>query len=478
MAIYDFFLSRNNGPTLANYIGHKGRLFYDDATGEIRISNGVTPGGLPIPISIATTSTVGGIKPGAGFLVSNTGTLTLNAGPSFYLDGSNVFRLRPGTADLIGGIKAGEGVNIASDGTLAINLDDVEAFSFSDFTATVGEYTDETEYALLSVVKADEDIVIASNGTGSVCVVGTFHVHATDGSVTGSLENGPVFTISADGQVKMYVPDVDTAEGAIEIIGSSTGGSVTPGQPGTMLHITGQPSEQTRVYIDGNGNYASIIGRRWNGTISGGRTQVLAGEDILRINATAQTDTEMPGVAAAQIRFRASENHTDTAQGSTIEFLVTRNGTSATLRETGLIIDNTGIEIPGPDSGVVFNGNTSGTIRLQPAAIAGTNTITLPAATGSTVIAAADNTVTGVLAGTLSIDPDTINKNSSSTQTFALTGLTTNHKVVIMPQAALPNDLVITAAWASAVNTLSIQFKNFGGGVDPDAFDIAYWAWI
>jgi hypothetical protein len=45
MAIYDFFLSRNNNSTVADYIGHTGRLFFDPAERVLRISDGTTAGG-------------------------------------------------------------------------------------------------------------------------------------------------------------------------------------------------------------------------------------------------------------------------------------------------------------------------------------------------------------------------------------------------------------------------------------------------
>jgi hypothetical protein len=130
----------------ATYVGTYGTIFYDEDTGELRRSDGVTPGGTPIPLTIATSTTAGAVKPGAGFTVTAGGTLGLNAGPSFYLDEEDVFRLRPGSADLIGGIKAGPGVVIDSEGTLFIDSEGLE-FSFGDFTATVGTYTDSTEYA-------------------------------------------------------------------------------------------------------------------------------------------------------------------------------------------------------------------------------------------------------------------------------------------------------------------------------------------
>ena len=225
MAIYDFFLSRNNAATITaeNYVGHVGRLFYDDTTGVIKLSDGVTPGGLDIPYTIASST-------------------------------------------VIGGIKAGPGVVIDSEGTLFIDSEGLE-FSFGDFTATVGTYTDSTEYALLSSVKADEDVVIASNSTGSVKVVGAFEIHATNGTVTGSLETEPFFKIKEDGQVRILVPLADTQEGGMEIIGSDLGTSLLPGIAGTMLHLTGNADLPTRVYHDTLGEYSSYVFRRYNGSV-------------------------------------------------------------------------------------------------------------------------------------------------------------------------------------------------------------------
>jgi hypothetical protein len=143
------------------------------------------------------------------------------------------------------------------------------------------------------------------------------------------------------------------------------------------------------------------------------------------------------------------------------------------------VIKGTGIELPTAGTTIKLSGSTSGTITLQATATAGTNTITLPAATGSTVIAAAANTVTGVLAGTISIDPASVAGTTSSTQTFTLTGLTTNHKVVITSGTALNSGLVIQAAWASALNTISIEFRNTTNqAIDANTTTIQYFAWV
>lgn len=396
MAIFDFFLSRNNGPTVANYVGHNGRLFYDSDEKVLRVADGVTPGGFPI----TPTTLVSSVEPivaAEGQLWYNPSTYELWA----YHDGNFEPTIDLATETKIGGVKLGPGVTTNEAGQIIIDSTGLD-FSFGDFAAVtetypVGHPKEGEDYAILQTINDDEDAVLASNGLGGVKVVGNFQIYAPDGTVNGALVIPPVFTVGNDGQVKILVPDTDTTEGAVEIIGSSAGESIAPGQPGTMLHLTGQINQQCRFYMDGNGNYASIVGRRWNGTISGGRTQVLAGEDVLRINATAQTDATMPGVALAQISFTALENQTASAQGSSITLTVTPVGSAASSRVDALVVKSTGIELPVAGSTVKLLGSISGTITLQATATAGTNTITLPAVTGTVVTTGDTGSVTNTM---------------------------------------------------------------------------------
>jgi len=452
MAIYDFFLSRNGSPvTQATYVGHEGRLFYDSATGEIRISDGVTLGGLSIPITLATSSTAGSIKPGAGFTIGEGGTLTLNAGPSFFLDENNIFRLRAGTEDQIGGVKSGNGIVIASDGTINLDTEGL-SFVFGDFFASTPE-VDGADVAALSSVNEDQEIVLASNGTGGISVVGRFNVYAANGGIAGALAEEPYFRILEDGQVRILVPLADTQEGGVEIIGSELGTALTPGIAGTMLHLTGNADLPTRVYHDTLGDYSSYVFRRYNGSVIT-PTAVLANQDIGRINWTAATSTGMGNVALAQIRVTALEDQTPTAQGSSITFTVTPIGSAATNR-----VDVATITTADGVSATKFTGPLTGNADT---------------ATTATNLAAA----TSILAGSLSVDPPNTGKNGSVVGTYTISGLTTNHKVIVMPQAALPNNFNIGGAWASATNTLSINFQTYAGGIDAAAFTLAYFAWV
>jgi hypothetical protein len=145
------------------YVGTAGTLFYDEDNGALRISDGVTPGGSLISYPIASSSQIGGIKLGPGIDLNNEGQIVIDS----------------------------EGLD----------------FNFGDFEAITGFYSDSTAYALLSSKNVDEDIVIASNGAGSVKAVGQFDIYKTNGSVTASLEDyEPFFRVKDDGQVRMLVP--------------------------------------------------------------------------------------------------------------------------------------------------------------------------------------------------------------------------------------------------------------------------------
>lgn len=366
MAIYDLFLSRNNAAsTPQNYVGHTGRLFYDSDSGGLRISNGVTAGGLPMPLTVATTSIVGGIKPAAGFTVSPDGTLALNAGNMFELTEANVFVLKAATDAQIGGVKLGPGVTTNSEGQIIIDPAGLE-FSFGDFTSTVGTYAvghprAGDDYALLGSVNAEEDVIIASNGsTGVVKVIGDFSVRHTDGNLDDVLAEEPIFRVSADGQIQMLVPLADTTAGALEIIGNDTGTMFPPNQTGVLLHVTGNQGLVNRNYFDADDNYSLLAGRRYNGTAEA-PTAVLANQTLFRLVGQATTsDGTFKSFGPARISFYANEDQTPTAQGGRIGFDVTKNGFAADGGGTNTITAMSIDAQTGVTSTVGFVGNVTG----------------------------------------------------------------------------------------------------------------------
>jgi len=414
MAIYDFFLSRNGtNVTSSTYVGHRGRLFYDDSNRSIRLSDGSTPGGIPIPITVATATVTGGVKLGPG--------VTLNSEDQIVIDSSGL------------------------------------SFSFGDFSGLVGTYpaghpNEGEDYAILKAVNQDEDIVLASNGTGSIKVVGEFRVYPADGSINGALIEEPRFRATEDGQIRILVPTPDDLAGGVQIVGNQTGTQQDPVNQGILLHITGHDGIEARAYLDSIGGYAGFVGRRSNGT-SLNPTGVLANQEVSRYAANAFTsDQGYQATGIGQLRWYAAENITSSNKGGRAEFWVVPTGTNSAVKV--VTIDGNSLTMA---SGKSIVGNLTGT------------------ASTATNLAAASN----ILTGTITVDPASVAGSDSSVQTFTLTGATTNHKIVITSGTAFNSGLIITAAWISAVNTLSIEFRNTTNQtIDTSSKTIQYFAWV
>jgi hypothetical protein len=200
-------------------------------------------------------------------------------------------------------------------------------------------------------------MVLASNGTGSVCIVGELHVHATNGGLTATLESEPAFRIKADGQVRILVPDLDATEGAVAIVGSSTGEFIAPVNTGVMLHVTGNlsdPGIPSRIYNDSQNSFGAWVTRRFNGTVAS-PTAVLADQEIMRLSGTAHNGTTIPGTGNQRIVYVARGNQTTSNQGGAIELWATPINTT-TIAKVATIDNADGItstKFTGPLTGLV-----------------------------------------------------------------------------------------------------------------------------
>ena len=320
MAIYDFFLSRNNAVSnTANYVGHKGRLFYDSSTGVIKLSDGVTPGGVFIPYNIATETTVGGIK-------------------------------------------AGPGANVSVDGTLTIDTTGLP-LSFGDFIANVN---------ILTMASVNQDMVLATSGTAEVQLVGNIGFYRPNGLPP--QEDHRYFRATDDGQITILVPAADPAAGAVKIVGSASGQASPPINSGVMLHVTGNNNEASRIYNDGIDAFAAFVGRRINGTVAS-PTAVQAGDEIIRISSTGHNGTAVPGSGSARIVYQAIENYTPTATGSNISFWTTTVGSNV-LAKVATVDSASGITTTKAtiQGNLTVNGNIVGN-AVTTTAIIGTGNI-------------------------------------------------------------------------------------------------------
>lgn len=110
------------------YVGEKGIIFYDEDTGVLRLSDGITPGGILVQSTTstyilppATTSTLGGVIAGSGLAVSPTGVLSFVGTFTFDVNSFNtvsvegypdIFAQGNDTLEFI----AGRGIALSSDG--------------------------------------------------------------------------------------------------------------------------------------------------------------------------------------------------------------------------------------------------------------------------------------------------------------------------------------------------------------------------
>ena len=353
MAIYDFFLSRNNGPTMANYVGHAGRLFYDPAERVLRISNGSTVGGEIFNgyVTVSATEPTQNFE-GQVWLDPDTSAL------SIYHNNEFISTVNVATETILGGVKLGPGVVTNPEGQIIIDSSGLD-FSFGDIVSITGQYEDSTSYAVLRTINPDEDLYFQSSGSGSINVIGEFRVYKTDGDVEGAVAVAPIFTVKSDGQIQMLVPGADSQEGALTIVGGLDGVFQAPVNTGVMLHITGiagSPGVPSRIYNDAQNAFGAFVTRRYNGTAAS-PTAVLADEEILRLSGTAHNGTLIPGTANQRIVYVTRGNQTTSNQGGAIELWATPLN-SITLAKVATV-DSTGITL---ESGKVLSGNVTGNV--------------------------------------------------------------------------------------------------------------------
>jgi len=290
--IQNFFSSRDNNANTEAYVGQKDRLWYNPDTNTIRISDGNTPGGLPIDLAIDANLTINTFTANSGNIIGDL------------IVGGNI---SPATDTKIGGVKAGPGANISNDGTLTIDTAGLP-LSFGDFTANNN---------LLTLVNVDQNMILATKGNAEVQLVGNIGFYKTNGFPPNLVNR--YFSATDDGQITVFVPNVDPTAGAVRIIGSTSGQVSPPVNTGVMLHLTGQNDIPSRFYNDGIGNFAAFVGRRINGNIVA-PTPVQAGDEIIRISSTGYNGTEVAGTGSARIVFQAIENFTPTNTGSNLSF--------------------------------------------------------------------------------------------------------------------------------------------------------------
>lgn len=173
----------------------------------------------------------------------------------------------------------------------------------------------------------------------------------------------------------------------IVVTGTATGNIGTPSNPGYTFHsaMDGGNRVVAEAYSNVPADYASFIGRRARGTAAA-PTATQNGDTIVRFGGNGYGTTKFSQFSDARIEFVATENHTDTAKGTEIRFLTTKEGVN-TATEIATFNANTVTftGVVGPEKGFIYT----------PRILTGAQTaITINFATDSMIRATFDSTLT------------------------------------------------------------------------------------
>ena len=148
---------------------------------------------------------------------------------------------------------------------------------------------------------------------------------------------------------------------------------------------------------------------------------------------------------------------------------VTANNVIATTIVNAASYTGTVVSVTGNVTANYFVGNGAALTATTGANVTGT----VANATSSLRL----NVASSILAGNLTAAIN-VGKNSLTTLTYTITGLTTSHKIIVTSATPMPdNGAFFGAAWASAANTVSLQFSNQGGAVNS-TFYLGYFAFV
>jgi hypothetical protein len=331
--------SRVNYPA-NSWVGEYGTLFYDEDTGDFRIVDGEIPGGrilLPDLTSGNGNIWIGNIRVEGNLNVVGT-TVTEN---TFTANNQNTIT---GTLDVTGN-STFVGETVFNGPTVFIGDMTSSGARVSNGTATFNGNTN-----------INGDLTISGNTdvTGNLNIIGPSY-HLGQLTLTGNLVS--------TGYTRISNPGVTVTTPIVSINGNQNGVGLASITGGFVLQTIGVNDAISIVSNDSYGANArpAFLGRRARGNLAIA-SSVQANDVLLRLVSTGYTPA---GFAAVSTRIDsvATENYSNTAQGSKMQFGVVATGTnvyaiSATIDSHGLVTGNvTANNLLLANSAIAFDGN-------------------------------------------------------------------------------------------------------------------------
>lgn len=287
---------------------------------------------------------------------------TIQTGEGIELDGSNRVALSVATETTLGGFKLGPGVTLNPFDQLIIDPTGLD-FSFGDFFAYVANGSSGSPAAYLSSLNENEDIVIQSNGTGQVDIVGRFGIFPVDGPLD---TREPVFSVNDNGDVAATTLNVINKNdlglrAPLNVTINEQGLTRTPAIiTGSVAQFTGRDNRVPLIVLDSygfdttrnitGGELAFRTARGTNETPS----PILAGDLIGNVTAAGWAAANgYGGIGVGGLRIVADENFTSTTRGSRVEIYTTPKGTITPTRI--VTIDDAGLSFNENDTTGISN---------------------------------------------------------------------------------------------------------------------------
>jgi len=168
--------------------------------------------------------------------------------------------------------------------------------------------------------------------------------------------NVTMIGVAATGQLTVNTALTSASESAVRITGSNNAAVVEPQNDGYMLQITGKPNLPTRVVLDsfGANTYGLLAGRSARGTAAA-PTATQNNDVLLRLAGNGYGTTGFAPLGVSRIDIVASENFTDAARGSRIEFYNVSDGSNTVTKIASFNAND--VEFTGtvkPDKGFIY----------------------------------------------------------------------------------------------------------------------------
>ena len=363
MPVQQLFTSRINSANASSYVGDQGRMFYNESTGELRLSDGSTPGGTPISI-VANVITAGSLLPTIDDLYS-LGTEQLRwahihlasdpvgiyfSNNTLGIDGSGSLSYNSGTGNVVfGNIQFNNGAvqSIAYvPSSLTSNL-----IPAADNTVNLGN--ENHRFAdlylgyrglFLADTVTDQNINITANA-------GTLYLDGVQNLALGNL-------VIEDTTLKSANPSLDISIGNTgdtgffyvkrkaqidnitfgptqAMLGVNASGDSEPATifPDTLIQTTSRPNKNSRIVqrsygssgnVGGDNSYSVWAAYAARGNVS--NPSAIKQNDILSRVSSNGYGTTTWGAGGTRIESVALEDFTDSAKGSKINFWTTPTG--------------------------------------------------------------------------------------------------------------------------------------------------------